>query len=421
LGGWNYVFYLDLLGDSFEMGLISLLVVLAAMTKSAQIPFSSWLPAAMAAPTPVSALVHSSTLVTAGVYLLIRFSAAFGDWLSSFLLLISGLTMFIAGIGANFEYDLRRIIALSTLSQLGLMIRIISVGFAGLAFFHLLTHALFKALLFICAGVIIHVMGDSQDIRFIGGLSFQMPLTSTCLCVSNFALCGMPFLAGFYSKDLILEICLLRYVNVFGFLLFFVSTGLTVCYSFRLSYYVFCGNFNLYSIFSMSEVNFSIVKGMMGLLLVTVFGGSILSWLIFPTPSMICLPFYMRGLVLFVRLLGGWLGYLLSHSYLGDFLMSLRFYVLSSFVGSMWFIPYVSTYGMVYNPLFVGYNSSKVFDSGWRELFGGQGFYFLFINLSKVNQWWQYNSLRVFLLFFVMWVIVLIFIFCFYLNSLFRA
>jgi NADH-ubiquinone oxidoreductase chain 5 len=196
------------------------------------------------------------------------------------------------GVGANFEYDLRKIIALSTLSQLGLMIRIVSVGFAGLAFFHLLTHALFKALLFICAGAIIHVMGDSQDICFMGGLSFQMPLTSVCLCVSNFALCGMPFLAGFYSKDLILEICILRYVNVFGFLLFFVSTGLTVCYSFRLSYYVFRGNFNLYPIFSMSEVNFNIVRGMWGLLFVTIFSGRILSWLIFPTPSIICLPFY---------------------------------------------------------------------------------------------------------------------------------
>jgi hypothetical protein len=84
-------------------------------------------------------------------------------------------------------------------------------------------------------------------------------------------------------------------------------------------------------------------------------------------------------------------------------------------------MPYVSTYGIVYSPLFVGYSSCKVFDSGWRELFGGQGFYFLFVNLSRVNQWWQYNSLKVFLLFFVMWVIILIFIFCFYLNGLFRA
>jgi NADH-ubiquinone oxidoreductase chain 5 len=108
-----------------------------------------------------------------------------------------------ARFGANFEYDLRRIIALSTLSQLGLMIGAVSIGLVSLAFFHLLIHALFRALLFICAGVIIHTIKDSQDIRFMGNLSIQVPFTSVCLSVSSFALCGIPFLAGFYSKDLI--------------------------------------------------------------------------------------------------------------------------------------------------------------------------------------------------------------------------
>ena len=159
----------------------------------------------MAAPTPVSALVHSSTLVTVGVYLLIRFRPSFSYWLNVVLLLVSGLTMFMAGLGANFEFDLRKIIALSTLRQLGLIIITISVGLSGLAFFHLLTHALFKALLFICAGGVIHSIGDSQDIRFRGGLSVYMPFTSASLMVSNFALCGMPFLAGFYSRDFILD------------------------------------------------------------------------------------------------------------------------------------------------------------------------------------------------------------------------
>jgi NADH-ubiquinone oxidoreductase chain 5 len=175
----------------------------------------------MAAPTPVSALVHSSTLVTAGVYLLIRFSSAFEGGLCVFLLLFSGLTIFMAGLGANFEYDLKKIIALSTLSQLGLKICVVSVGLAGLALFHLLTHALFKALLFMCAGVIIHTMKDSQDIRFMGNLSFQIPFTSVRLGVSSVALCGIPFLAGFYSRDLILEMVSFRYVNLIGFLLFF--------------------------------------------------------------------------------------------------------------------------------------------------------------------------------------------------------
>nr|YP_010621026.1 NADH dehydrogenase subunit 5 [Hebardina formosana]WAX39409.1 NADH dehydrogenase subunit 5 [Hebardina formosana] len=408
-GSWNYIYYLDLLKGSFEMEVISFLVVVAAMTKSAQIPFSSWLPAAMAAPTPVSALVHSSTLVTAGVFLLIRFSIVFSDWLNIFLLFISGMTMFMAGLGANFEYDLKKIIALSTLSQLGLMMSILSMGFPILAFFHLMTHALFKALLFMCAGMVIHVMSDSQDVRFMGNLSFQMPLTSTCLCISNFALCGMPFLAGFYSKDLILEMVSLSYINIFGFFLFFFSTGLTVCYSFRLFYYTLCGDFNMLSMFNMYEVSLNMIKGMLGLLIVAVMGGSFLSWLIFPTPILIFLPFYLKMLVLLVSFLGAWFGYEISKVNIGNKLMSVNFYLFSGFMGSMWFMPYISTYGTSNMPLFLGYKSYKVFDSGWSEYLGGQGMYALFVYLSKINQWWQFNNLKFFLMFFVMWIIMMMF------------
>nr|YP_009350995.1 NADH dehydrogenase subunit 5 [Oriensubulitermes inanis]AQP28294.1 NADH dehydrogenase subunit 5 [Oriensubulitermes inanis] len=409
-GSWSFIYYLEFLSNSFEMGLISFLVVLAAMTKSAQIPFSSWLPAAMAAPTPVSALVHSSTLVTAGVYLLIRFSPSFGCWLNMFLLLVSGLTMFMAGLGANFEFDLKKIIALSTLSQLGLMIMTISIGLSGLAFFHLLTHALFKALLFMCAGGVIHSMGDSQDIRFMGGLSVYMPFTSSSLMVSNFALCGMPFLAGFYSSDFILEMFSMSYVNMFGFFLLFVSTGLTVCYSFRLFYFVLCGDFNFVPSYSMIETNYNMMVGMIGLLIMSIFGGGSLMWLICPTPSMICLPYYLKFLTLFVVFLGGWLGYEIAGFVFGDKLFSMYLYNVSSFSGSMWFMPFFSTYGVSFSPLEVGYRATSVFDSGWMEFFGGQGLYWILFNLGSINQWFQYNNLKVFLGFFVMWVVILLFI-----------
>nr|AQP28664.1 NADH dehydrogenase subunit 5 [Nasutitermes sp. 3 TB-2017]AQP29854.1 NADH dehydrogenase subunit 5 [Nasutitermes sp. 4 TB-2017] len=409
-GSWSFIYYLEFLSSSFEMELISFLVVLAAMTSSAQIPFSSWLPAAMAAPTPVSALVHSSTLVTAGVYLLIRFSPSFSCWLNVFLLLVSGLTMFMAGLGANFEFDLKSIIALSTLSQLGLMIMTISIGLSGLAFFHLLTHALFKALLFMCAGGVIHSMGDSQDIRFMGGLSIYMPFTSSSLMVSNFALCGMPFLAGFYSSDYILEMFSMSYMNMFGFLLLFVSTGLTVCYSFRLFYFVLCGDFNFVPSCSMVETNYNMMIGMIGLLIMSIFGGGSLMWLICPTPSMICLPYYLKFLTLFVVFLGGWLGYEIAGFVFGDKLLSMFLYNISSFSGSMWFMPFFSTYGVSFGPLGVGYKATSVFDSGWMEFFGGQGLYWVLFNLGKVNQWFQYNNLKVFLGFFVMWVVILLFV-----------
>nr|QZP41029.1 NADH dehydrogenase subunit 5 [Geoscapheus dilatatus] len=408
-GSWNYIYYLECMNNSFEMIVITFMVVLAAMTKSAQIPFSSWLPAAMAAPTPVSALVHSSTLVTAGVYLLIRFSPSFSLSLNTFLLLISSLTMFMAGIGANFEFDLKKIIALSTLSQLGLMMSIMSLGFASLAFFHLLTHALFKALLFMCAGVVIHSMKDSQDIRFMGNLPFQMPLTSSCLMISNFALCGMPFLAGFYSKDLILEMVSFSYLNILGFFLFYFSTGLTVCYSFRLFYYSMCGDFNLSAFNHMDEEDKNMLIGMLPLLMMVILGGSILSWLIFPTPSYIFLPIYLKVLVIMISLIGGWFGYELSMISIGEDKMSLNLINLSSFLGSMWYMPYLSTYGISMSPLMTGYFSMKSFDLGWNEYFGGWGIYNMYMGMSSINQWYQFNNLKMFLMFFVMWIIVIMF------------
>jgi NADH-ubiquinone oxidoreductase chain 5 len=185
--------------------------------------------------------------------------------------------MFIAGFSANFEFDLKKIIALSTLRQLGLIIRILSIGFPKLAFFHLLTHALFKALLFMCAGVVIHNIKNSQDIRDIGLLVDYIPYTVSCLNLANLALCGMPFLAGFYSKDLILEIVILSDINFFSFLIYFISTGLTVCYSFRLRYYSLVGHFNLRRLNCLNDEAFTIIKGMTGLIIIAVFGGSILS------------------------------------------------------------------------------------------------------------------------------------------------
>jgi NADH-ubiquinone oxidoreductase chain 5 len=185
--------------------------------------------------------------------------------------------MFIAGLGANFEFDLKKIIALSTLSQLGLIIRILSMGFPTLAFFHLLTHAIFKALLFICAGAIIHGMKNSQDIRFIGGLVRHIPLTVACLNTANLALCGIPFLAGFYSKDLILETVLLRNLNIFSFFLYFFSTGLTVCYSFRLVFFSLTGDFNRNSLHPLNDETFFMIGGILGLLVLAVIGGSFLS------------------------------------------------------------------------------------------------------------------------------------------------
>nr|AGC22235.1 NADH dehydrogenase subunit 5 [Anopheles minimus] len=408
-GSWNYIFYLDMMKNNVEMMIIGALVMLAAMTKSAQIPFSSWLPAAMAAPTPVSALVHSSTLVTAGVYLLIRFNDLLMNWwMSQFLLLISGLTMFMAGLGANFEFDLKKIIALSTLSQLGLMMSILSMGFYKLAFFHLLTHALFKALLFMCAGSIIHNMKNSQDIRMMGSLSMSMPLTCSCFNVANLALCGMPFLAGFYSKDLILEMVMLSYVNIFIFFLFFFSTGLTVCYSFRLCFYSMTGDFNSSSLHPLNDSGWTMLFSICFLTIMAVIGGSLLSWLMFLNPIMICLPLDMKMLTLFVCLFGGIIGYLLSNVKLFFVNKALYYYNFTNFVGSMWFMPVISTLGVVNYPLKLGLYSYKSFDQGWSEFFGSQMIYFQLKNYSLYLQEFQKNNLKIYLLSYMLWFIILL-------------
>nr|QNN93044.1 NADH dehydrogenase subunit 5 [Platynereis sp. 1 PA-2020] len=219
-----------------------ILILIAAMTKSAQMPFSSWLPAAMAAPTPVSALVHSSTLVTAGVYLLYRFYPMME---TSFIfkpamLMISTMTMLMASASAMAECDMKKIIALSTLSQVAIMMFTLSIGLPEIAFFHLITHALFKALLFICAGNMIDIHHHSQDLRLMGNTTAQMPAITAAITIANLALCGAPFLAGFYSKDLIIESTsmLKSETNIIIMIMFVAATILTTAYSTRFSIYV---------------------------------------------------------------------------------------------------------------------------------------------------------------------------------------
>nr|YP_010287605.1 NADH dehydrogenase subunit 5 [Orthaga euadrusalis]UKT61936.1 NADH dehydrogenase subunit 5 [Orthaga euadrusalis] len=410
-GSWNYIFYLEMMKNDIQMTIIGVMIIMAAMTKSAQIPFSSWLPAAMAAPTPVSALVHSSTLVTAGVYLLIRFNLLLKDmFFLKILLLLSGLTMFMAGISANYEFDLKKIIALSTLSQLGLMMSILSMGMSDLAFFHLLTHAMFKALLFMCAGVIIHMMSDLQDIRFMGGISNFIPLTSLCMNISNLALCGIPFLAGFYSKDLMLEMISMSNINMFVYMLYYISTGLTMFYTIRLMMYLMVNDYNLLSIFNLYEEDYVMLKSMFILLFMSLVSGSFLMWMIFYDPYMIYLPFNMKMMVIYVVIMGLLLGYLVSNMKIYSLNKFLLSYKLSNFLCLMWFMPSLSTYGVSYFFLKLGQNLLKNIDMGWSEMYSGQGMYNILKNYSIMYNFYQMNNFKIYLFSFVMWMMILLFI-----------
>jgi len=218
----------------------------------------------------VSALVHSSTLVTAGVYLLIRFNYVLN--LNMYLFYIGRLTIFMSGVGANYETDLKRIIALSTLRQLGLIIITLGLGMIEFSFFHLITHAMFKSLLFLCAGVFIHSIADTQDIRMLGNLFEGLPVTSLYSSISFMALRGFPFLAGFYSKDSILELFIIRRMNTAIFIIIILRTILTVTYSIRLSFIIFLNNKGLKSLVHISEER-GIIGSMRVLLILSVFFG----------------------------------------------------------------------------------------------------------------------------------------------------
>lgn len=222
-----------------EVIVVMLLLVLARITKRAQIPLSAWLPAAIAAPTPVSALVHSSTLVTAGVYLIIRFNSLItSSGLSFFLLTLGLITTLIAGGSALFELDIKKVIALSTLRQLGIIFFRLGISFPFLAFFHLISHAYFKAILFMAAGAIIHRVKDYQDFRKMGRRFERSKFLRAIILAANISLCGFPFITGFYSKDLILELTIAEGMGLPMFLIIIIATLLTLIYSLRFSIFL---------------------------------------------------------------------------------------------------------------------------------------------------------------------------------------
>lgn len=189
----------------------------------------------MAAPTPVSSLVHSSTLVTAGVYLIFRFERLIvKTGINSLLIIFGSITMIIASIAAFSEIDIKKMVALSTLSQLGVIITAIGVGFRVLAFFHLITHAFFKALLFVRAGNLIHRSERYQDMRAIGGSSSEMmPLTTRVVLAASMSLCGLPFISAFYSKEMIIEIMLIKMVPFYSYVLIILGIAITLFYRIR--------------------------------------------------------------------------------------------------------------------------------------------------------------------------------------------
>lgn len=396
-GNWNLYYY----SNKIFILWIVIIIILAACTKRAQIPFSAWLPAAMAAPTPVSSLVHSSTLVTAGVYLLIRHNNFF--FLNNtivHIIIIGTLTIVMARIRALYETDLKKMVALSTLRQLGAIFLSLGLGGFLIRYFHLLTHAFFKALLFLCTGAIIHRRKDYQDLRITGNRINSLPSVNSFILVSRFSLMGLPFISAFFSKEIILEYILLKNFNFFIYVLIIISVTLTAIYRFRFILLIF-SFWNLNNILTLkSEKEWFILKRIMILFLPASLRGSWLYLYLFNNFKLRESIIFFKILILFLILIRA--VYLLTQTHKKitwiNFLWGLS---------GIWFLPFIRAQ---IPSVFIIYNRWWIFKIIDRGTIKFNAAYFSSIKITKIST----ISLKIIykLLFLVIiWVLIIIIIY----------